>query len=59
MGMAEEQVTGMRSFLDQSAGRRSVPVGRSPADLVTDYGLAGPDGVTLLLGARVERSGGG
>lgn len=59
IGMDEAQVAGLRPFLDQSPGRRSVPVGRSPAELVTDYGLAGPDGVTVLLGARVERGGGG
>lgn len=59
IGVAEAQVAGLRPFLDQSGPERTVPVGRGPAELLTEYGLIGPDGVTLLLGARVEKGGGG
>lgn len=59
IGLPEDHVAGLRPFLDQSAGQRTLPVGRSPAELVTDYGVIGPDQVTLLLGARVERGGSG
>lgn len=56
-GVSEEQFSRLRPFLDH--GIRSVPVGKDPVELITDYGMTGPDGVTLLLGARIERGGGG
>lgn len=56
-GVPEEDVARMRPFLDH--GIRSVPVGMDPSELVADYGLEGPDGLTLLLAARIERAGGG
>ncbi|HVM12957.1 MAG TPA: AAA family ATPase [Egibacteraceae bacterium] len=59
IGVAEEQVAGLRPFLDQSGPKRTVPVGRGPVELLAEYGLTGPDGVTLLLAARVEKGGGG
>lgn len=59
IGLASDRVSALRPFLDQSNGGRATPQGRTPAELVTDYGLEGPDGVTLLLGARVERAGAG
>ena len=57
-GVPEDQVTDMRPLLDQSGGRREVPT-LGPTELLADYGLIGPDGVTFVLGARVEKPGGG
>jgi CO dehydrogenase maturation factor len=57
-GVPEEEVAAMRPLLDQAGGRREVPV-LQPVQLLSEYGLTGPDGVTLLLGARVEKAGGG
>lgn len=57
-GVAEEQVAAMRPLLDQSGGRRQVP-SLQPVELLSEYGLAGPDGVTFVLGARVEKAGSG
>lgn len=57
-GVPEDQVAGMRPLLDQSNGQRKVPT-LEPVELLDGYGLAGPDGVTFLLGARVEKPGGG
>ncbi|HEV2767481.1 MAG TPA: hypothetical protein VGV63_07230 [Acidimicrobiales bacterium] len=48
----------MRPLLDQSGGHRQVPSLR-PLELLSEYGLAGPDGVTFVLGARVEKAGSG
>ena len=56
-GVPEDEVARLRPFLDR--GVRSVPVGKDPVELVADYGLVGPDGVTLLLAARIERAGSG
>jgi CO dehydrogenase maturation factor len=57
-GVPDERVAAMRPLLDQSDGRREVP-GLPPAQLLAEYGLTGPDGVTFVLGARVERAGAG
>lgn len=58
-GVADEAVAAMRPFLDQSGPKRMVPTGRDPAQLLTTYGYTGPDDVTLMLGARVEKAGSG
>jgi CO dehydrogenase maturation factor len=59
IGMSDADVAAMRPFLDQRGGARTVPTERDPAVLLDRYGHEGPDGVMLLLGARVERAGGG
>jgi CO dehydrogenase maturation factor len=59
IGLGEEGAARLRPFLEQSGTRRSVPVDRSAAELLDEYGYPGPDGVTVLLGARVERAGSG
>jgi CO dehydrogenase maturation factor len=59
IGLGEEGAARLRPFLDQSRGRRSVPVDRPVAELLEAYGTPGPDGVTVLLGARVEQAGSG
>ena len=58
-GVAPEQVARLRPFLDQSGGGRKVPGDLGPLELLERYGHSGPDGVTLLLGARAERAGAG
>lgn len=57
-GVLEAEVAAMRPLLDQSDGRREVPV-LQPIQLLSEYGVNGPDGVTFLLGARVEKAGAG
>ena len=59
IGVADVDVAAMRPFLDQRGGVRKVPDERDPQVLLDRYGHEGPDGVTLLLGARVERAGSG
>lgn len=59
IGVADDDVAAMRPFLDQRGGARTVPGERDPQILLDRYGHEGPDGVTLLLGARVERAGSG
>lgn len=59
IGLGEDGAARMRPFLDQSRSRRFNPVNRSAAELLDEYGYPGPDGVTVLLGARVERAGSG
>ena len=59
IGLGEEGAARLRPFLDQSQSKRGVPVDRSAAELLAEYGTPGPDGVTVLLGARVERAGSG
>ncbi len=57
-GVSEDRVAALRPLLDQSGDRPDVPAGQ-PVELLAEYGLIGPDGVTFLLGARVEKAGGG
>ncbi len=59
IGLVPDQVAAMRPFLDQSGSERMVPTGRDPQRLLADYGWTGPDDVTLMLAARVEKAGSG
>jgi len=59
IGIGEAGAAQLRPLLDQSRPTMSVPVNRSAVELLADYGYPGPDGVTLLLGAQVERAGSG
>ena len=59
MGIGEEGAGRLRPFLDQSGADRELPPDPTPSRLLTDYGLAGPDDVTMLLGARAEKAGSG
>ncbi len=59
IGIGEEGAAQLRPFLDQSQKKRSFPVDRSAEELLAEYGYPGPDGITVLLGARVERAGSG
>ncbi len=59
IGIGEDGAARLRPFLDQSGPSRSLPDQRSAAALLAEYGSPGPDGVIVLLGARVERAGSG
>ncbi|MEX2290243.1 MAG: AAA family ATPase [Mycobacteriales bacterium] len=59
IGLGEADSDRMRSLLDQSGPRRHVPSGLTPPELLASYGQAGPDDVTILLGARSEKAGSG
>lgn len=59
IGLGEAAADRMRSLLDQSGSQRHLPAGMSPAQLLQSYGQAGPDDVTILLGARSEKAGSG
>jgi len=59
IGIGEAGAARLRPFLDQSRPTRSLPVNRSAEELLADYGYPGPDGITVLLGAHVERAGSG
>lgn len=59
IGIGEAGADRLRPFLDQSGPQRSVPSNRSAVQLLDEYGTPGPDGITLLLGARVEQAGSG
>jgi CO dehydrogenase maturation factor len=58
-GLKPAEVAAMRPFLDQSGRQRMVPTGRDPERLLADYGWSGPDDITLMLAARVEKAGSG
>ncbi len=59
IGMGEDGAARLRPFLDQSRPQRSLPGETSATALLAEYGYPGPDGVIVLLGARVERAGSG
>lgn len=59
MGAGEQGADSIRSLLDQSQTQRHVPTDLTPAQLLERYGYAGPDKVTVLLGARSEKAGSG
>lgn len=45
--------------LTDVSGESQMVLTQSPVDIVRQYGMAGPDGVTLLLMGRVEHAGAG
>jgi len=59
IGLGEDGAEQLRPFLDQSGPKRRDADGQSAAALLADYGYPGPDGLIVLLGARVERAGSG
>jgi len=59
IGIGEAGAARLRPFLDQASPTRSLPRAQTAAELVAEYGYPGPDGVTLLLGARAQRAGSG
>lgn len=58
-GVGDADVAAMRPFLNQRGGTRAVPTERDPQALLDRYGHHGPDGVTLVLAAKVEEAGAG
>jgi len=59
LGLGVSSADLIRPLLDQSQPQRRLPDGLSPTQLLAEYGYAGPDNVTVLLGARSEKAGGG
>src|SRR5215510_784051 len=41
------------------SGAAKLALTKSPAEIIRQYGLKAPDGVTLLLGSRVDQAGAG
>lgn len=58
-GLPEHVAGRMKAFLDQSGDTRRLPRASSAARLIREYGVVGPDNITLLLAARAERAGAG
>ncbi len=59
VGLTVDEVALMMPLLDQSGPVRFVPTDLGPKSLVSTYGHAGPDDVTLMLAARAEKAGSG
>lgn len=59
IGLGEQDAVGLRPLLDQSGSVRHLAAGLSPSQLLAEYGHRGPDGVTIMLGARAEKAGSG
>lgn len=59
IGLGERASDQIRSLLDQSGAQRHLPSDLTPQQLLESYGFAAPDNVTVLLGARSEKAGGG
>ena len=59
VGLGESGAARLRPFLDQSGPDRRVPSGLSAVELLDQYGMPGPDGITILLGAMAEKAGSG
>ncbi|MDQ6927059.1 MAG: AAA family ATPase [Actinomycetota bacterium] len=59
IGLGEDGAARLRPLLDQSGPQRSTPDDLAPAALMGQYGADGPDGVTVMLGARIEKAGSG
>ncbi|HUQ63716.1 MAG TPA: AAA family ATPase [Acidimicrobiales bacterium] len=59
IGLGEDGAARLRPLLDQTGPERHTPDDLAPADLVGQYGSPAPDGVTVMLGARIEKAGSG
>lgn len=59
LGLGEDVSGGLRPFLDQTGPTRRLPEGLGARELVEEYGYLGPDGVRVLLAARIEKPGSG
>lgn len=60
VGASEPAAASMRPLLDQSGDQRRLPPdGIAVADLISGYGLRGPDNVTVVLASQAERAGSG
>jgi CO dehydrogenase maturation factor len=59
LGMGEETAAALRPLLDQSGPIRRLPEDMAASQLIERYGYPGPDGVRILLAARIEKPGSG
>jgi len=59
LGMGEETAAALRPLLDQSGPIRRLPEDMAASRLIERYGYPGPDGVRVLLAARIEKPGAG
>lgn len=61
-GLPADRIEAMRPFVERRGlGRSTVPDGADarPVELLYKHGVEGPDGVTLMLAARISQPGGG
>ncbi len=63
LGMDTDNLAAIpRSIVERrtdESGAVKLALNTSPADIIRQYGLQAPDGVTLLLGSRVDHAGAG
>lgn len=59
MGLGGHATDAMRPFLDAGGGSPPTEASATPVQLLTRHGVTGPDGVRLMLAARISRSGSG
>jgi hypothetical protein len=59
IGMGEEGAAALLPLLDQSGPTRRLPEGMTASQLIEQYAYPGPDGVQLLMAARIEKPGSG
>jgi CO dehydrogenase maturation factor len=66
LGLSREQTPALppmpREILERvsdASGKTQLVLTRPPAEIIRQFGVAGPDGVTLLLMGRVEHAGAG
>ncbi|MGH9076242.1 MAG: AAA family ATPase [Acidimicrobiales bacterium] len=57
IGIGEDGASQLRPLLDQSGPTRRLPADTAVSELLARYGRAGPDGVTVMLAAKVEKAG--
>ena len=60
-GIARERIDAMRPFVERRGPGDAVTADdtATPVQLLSAHGMAGPDGVTHVLAARISRPGGG
>lgn len=63
IGVGAEAIESMHPFLEAGRGRTRAQAAQatttSPVQLLSRHGMTGPDGVSLMLAARISRPGGG
>lgn len=60
IGIGPEAVAAMHPFLDAGSGLPAAEAtATAPVQLLSRHGITGPDGVAVMLAARISRPGGG
>lgn len=59
LGLDQRAIAAMRPFLDAGAAVARPDAAAAPVQLLHRHGAAGPDGVAVMLAARISRPGGG